>query len=119
MSSPRRQMCRRRHLLRTIGASSFPLLLRLRSGTWRIQRLWPIYRRRLVGRCRSPSQEIADGVATSDNDGYVRGYDANNGKLRSTVEGFLLEPFAVAFSQDGKSVVAGGADKSIVDPGTG
>ena len=60
-------------------------------------------------------------VATADNDGYVRGYDANNGKLRSTVEGFLLEPFAVAFSQDGKSVVAGGADKtvSIVDPGTG
>jgi WD40 repeat protein len=60
-------------------------------------------------------------VATADNDGYVRVYDANNGKLRSTVEGFLLEPFTVAFSQDGKSVVAGGADKtvSIVDPGTG
>ena len=62
MSSPRRQMCRRRHFLRTIGASPFPLLLRLRSGTWRIQGLWPMYRRRLVGRCGSPSQEIADGL---------------------------------------------------------
>jgi WD40 repeat protein len=60
-------------------------------------------------------------VATADNDGYVRVYDANTGKLRSTVEGFRLELFAVAFSQDGKFIIAGGADKriSIIDPETG
>jgi WD40 repeat protein len=39
MSSPRRQTCTRWQFLRIIGASPFPLLLRLRSGTWRIRGL--------------------------------------------------------------------------------
>ena len=63
----------------------------------------------------------ADGkwVATADGDGFVRVYDAGTGKLRSTT-GFLLEPDAVAFVPDGKSLVAGGMDKtiSIIDPET-
>jgi len=60
-------------------------------------------------------------VATADGDGFVRVHDANAGALRATATEFLVEPFAVAFSPDGKAVLAGGADKavSIIDSETG
>ena len=60
-------------------------------------------------------------VATADGDGFVRIYNASAGTLRGTPTEFLLEPFTVAFSPDGKSVLAGGADKviSIIDPQDG
>jgi len=60
-------------------------------------------------------------VATADGDGFVRVYNASTGTLRGTPTEFLLEPFAVAFFPDGKSVLAGGADKavSIIDPESG
>jgi len=60
-------------------------------------------------------------VATADGDGFVRVYNANTGTLRGTPTEFSLEPFAVAFSPDGKSVVAGGMGKtiSVIDPETG
>lgn len=65
----------------------------------------------------------ADGrwLATADGDGIVRVYNANDGSLRGKTEVSLLELMAVAFSPDGKSLVAGGIDKtvSIIDPGTG
>jgi WD40 repeat protein len=65
----------------------------------------------------------ADGrwVVTADGDGFARVYDTSTGKLRSTVEGFLLEPMAAAFSPDGKSVLVGGVDKTVfvADPETG
>jgi WD40 repeat protein len=60
-------------------------------------------------------------VATADGDGHVRVFDAVTGKPRSTGTEFVLEPLAVIFSQDNKSIIAGGADKtvSIIDPETG
>ncbi len=60
-------------------------------------------------------------VATADGDGHVRVLDAASGKPRSTGTEFVLEPLAVAFSRDNKSVIAGGVDKtvSIIDPETG
>jgi len=60
-------------------------------------------------------------VATADRDGFVRVYNANTGIRRGTPTEFLLEPFTVAFSPDGKSVLAGGTDKVIssIDPETG
>ena len=60
-------------------------------------------------------------VATADGDGHVRVFDAATGKPRSTGTEFVLEPLAVAFSRDNKSVIAGGVDKtlSIIDPETG
>lgn len=63
----------------------------------------------------------SSGLATADNDGHVRVFDAATGKLRSTGPAFLLEPLAVAFSQNGKSIIAGGVDKtvSLIDPETG
>jgi WD40 repeat protein len=65
----------------------------------------------------------ADGsrIATADSDCHVRVFDAGNGELRSVGTAFLLEPLAVAFSQAGKSVIAGGIDKtlSVINPETG
>ena len=60
-------------------------------------------------------------LATADGDGFVRVFDAGTGSLHSTVQGFLLEPMAVAFSPDGKTLFAGGVDKtiSIVEAQTG
>ena len=60
-------------------------------------------------------------VATADGDGHVRVFDAATGKPRSAGTEFVLEPLAVAFSRDNKSIIAGGADKtvSIIDPDTG
>jgi WD40 repeat protein len=60
-------------------------------------------------------------VATADNDGHVRVFDAATGKPRSAGTEFVLEPLAVAFSRDNKSIIAGGADKtvSIIDPDAG
>ena len=60
-------------------------------------------------------------LATADGDGHVRVFDAATGKPRSTGTEFVLEPLAVAFSRDNKSVIAGGVDKtvSIIDPETG
>jgi len=60
-------------------------------------------------------------LATADNDCHVRVFDAANGELRSIGTAFLLEPLAVAFSQNGKSVIAGGVDKtlSVINPETG
>jgi WD40 repeat protein len=54
-------------------------------------------------------------------DGFVRVFDAGTGSLHSIVQGFLLEPMAVAFFPDGKTLFAGGVDKtiSIVDAQTG
>lgn len=43
----------------------------------------------------------------------MRLYEAGSGTLRVTVKEFLLEPTAVAFSPDGKSLLAGGVDKTI------
>jgi WD40 repeat protein len=72
----------------------------------------------------SPSLSFSgDGnwVATADGDGHVRVFDATTGKPRSTGTEFLLEPLAVTFSQDNKSILAGGVDKtvSVIDPQTG
>ncbi|MBV8071162.1 MAG: hypothetical protein JO270_14735 [Acidobacteriaceae bacterium] len=41
--------------------------------------------------------------------------------MRNIGTAFLVEPLAVAFSQDGKSVIAGGVDKtlSIINPESG
>jgi WD40 repeat protein len=60
-------------------------------------------------------------LATADGDGHVRVFDAATGKPRSTGTEFVLEPLAVAFSQDNKAIIAGGVDKtvSIIDPETG
>lgn len=60
-------------------------------------------------------------VATADGDGFVRVYNASTGALRGPPAGFPLEPFTVAFSPDGHSVLAGGADKviSIINPEDG
>jgi WD40 repeat protein len=60
-------------------------------------------------------------VATADGDGHVRVFDAATGRPRSAGTEFVLEPLAVAFSRDNKSIIAGGADKtvSIIDPDTG
>ena len=60
-------------------------------------------------------------VATADGDGHVRVFDTASGKPRSPGTEFVLEPLAVAFSRDNKSVIAGGVDKtlSIIDPETG
>jgi len=60
-------------------------------------------------------------LATADNDGDIRVFDAATGKLRSTATPSLLEALAVAFSPHGKSVIAGGVDKTvfIIDPQTG
>lgn len=60
-------------------------------------------------------------LASADSDAFVRVYEASTGTLRVTVKEFLLEPTAVAFSTDGKSLLAGGVDKtiSILDPESG
>ena len=60
-------------------------------------------------------------IATADGDGHVRVFDASTGKPRSAGTEFVLEPLAVVFSRDNKSVVAGGVDRtvSIIDPETG
>jgi WD40 repeat protein len=60
-------------------------------------------------------------VTTADSDCHVRVFDSANGELRSIGTAFLLEPLAVAFSQGGKSVIAGGVDKtlSVINPETG
>jgi WD40 repeat protein len=60
-------------------------------------------------------------LATADGDGFIRVFDASTGSLRSTVQGFLLEPMAVAFFPDGKTLLTGGVDKtiSIVEAHTG
>jgi WD40 repeat protein len=60
-------------------------------------------------------------VATADGDGHVRVFDAATGKPQSTGTEFVLEPLAVTFSQDNKSLIAGGVDKtvSIIDTETG
>jgi WD40 repeat protein len=42
-------------------------------------------------------------VATADGDGFVRVHHADTGGLRGPPTEFLLEPFAVVFSPDGKS----------------
>ncbi len=60
-------------------------------------------------------------LATADGDGFVRVFDTSTGNLHSIVQGFLLEPMAVAFFPDGKTLLAGGVDKtiSIVEAHTG
>jgi WD40 repeat protein len=52
-------------------------------------------------------------LATADSDAFVRVYEANGGSLRSTAKDLTLEPMAVVFAPDGKSVLAGGIDKTI------
>ena len=52
-------------------------------------------------------------LATADSDAFVRVYEANGGSLRSTAKDLMLEPMAVVFAPDGKSVLAGGVDKTI------
>jgi WD40 repeat protein len=51
-------------------------------------------------------------VATPDEDTNVRIYDAS-GKLRATVDCGPLEPFFVAFSNDGKELYVSGADALV------
>jgi WD40 repeat protein len=60
-------------------------------------------------------------IASADGDAFVRVYDASTGTLQSTAQGFLLEPMAVAFAPGGKSLVAGGIDRtiSVIDRKTG
>jgi WD40 repeat protein len=51
-------------------------------------------------------------LVSADADTAIRIYDAE-GRLRVTNDDCLLEPFAVAFTADGKQVVTGGADKTV------
>jgi WD40 repeat protein len=59
-------------------------------------------------------------LVSADADTAIRIYDAE-GRLRVTNHDCLLEPFAVAFTADGKQVVTGGADKTVtlMDEATG
>jgi WD40 repeat protein len=59
-------------------------------------------------------------LVSADADTAIRIYDAE-GRLRVTNHDCLLEPFAVAFTADGKQVVTGGADKTVtlIDEATG
>jgi WD40 repeat protein len=52
-------------------------------------------------------------LATGDGDAFVRVHDASDGSLRSATKDLLLEPFAVAFFPDDKTLLVGGADKTI------
>jgi WD40 repeat protein len=52
-------------------------------------------------------------IGTGDGDTVVRVYDASSGALHRTSQGTLLEPMTVAFSPDGKTLLAGGVDKTI------
>jgi WD40 repeat protein len=60
-------------------------------------------------------------IASADSDDFVRVHNATDGSLRSVTEGLLLEPFAVTFLSDGKTLLFGGADKtiSVVDAASG
>jgi WD40 repeat protein len=51
-------------------------------------------------------------LASADEDTGIRLYDAE-GLLRTTVDDFPLESFALAFTPDGKHLVLGGADKRV------
>jgi WD40 repeat protein len=52
-------------------------------------------------------------IATADADTQVRIYDSHSGKLIASRQEFLMNPFSVDFTADGKQVVAGGVDKVV------
>lgn len=52
-------------------------------------------------------------LACADADTEIRIYESHTGALRATSDDLLLESFAIAFSDDSKSVYAGGADKTV------
>jgi WD40 repeat protein len=60
-------------------------------------------------------------LATADQDTAIRVYDSHSGALRSAATDRLLESLAVTFSADGKTLLAGGADRiiSLSDPTSG
>jgi WD40 repeat protein len=60
-------------------------------------------------------------LATADGDTAIRVYNARTGALRSTAMDRLLESLVVTFSADGKTLLAGGADRiiSLSDPTSG
>jgi WD40 repeat protein len=60
-------------------------------------------------------------LAAADGDTAIRVYNARTGALRSTAMDRLLESLVVAFSADGKTLLAGGADRiiSLSDPTSG
>lgn len=52
-------------------------------------------------------------IASADGDTAVRIYRTRDATVVATNSDFLLEPFAVTFSRDGKQLIAAGADKTI------
>jgi WD40 repeat protein len=52
-------------------------------------------------------------LVTASDDTVVRWYDTTSWQKLREYRGFLLEPFAVAFTADGKRVLAAGADSRI------
>lgn len=53
-------------------------------------------------------------VGTADEDTRVRVHRVETGTLQAATEPFLLEPFALDFSPDGKKLLVGGIDKAVV-----
>jgi DNA-binding beta-propeller fold protein YncE len=49
-------------------------------------------------------------VATGDGDGAIRVHDAHTGRLIAENREFLMTPLAVAFTADGRTVIAGSGD---------
>jgi WD40 repeat protein len=60
-------------------------------------------------------------LATADQDTAIRVYDAHTGTLQSAATDGVLESLAIMFSADGKTILAGGTDRtiSVIDPTSG
>jgi len=52
-------------------------------------------------------------LACADGDTEIRIYEGHTGALRATTSDLLLESFAIVFSADGRTLYAGGADKTV------
>jgi len=53
-------------------------------------------------------------IASADTDTAIRVFDAHTGKLRWRFDQLTLEPFTIDFTGDGKFVLAGGPNKSLI-----